>query len=945
MMVITLAFAACQVMAAEPAARGKTAPGPATPGAEPPRVTVLRMARQWTDTTKDPGGTIWRYYETWQTDVARTDNGELVRVEPYVFRKLAKAAGGAKRTAEIALAKTVIGSAFPPEGWQQSDFDDGDWQRQPGPLRTKYRSLALTCIRGKFAVKDPAAVSDLRLDLSFQGGAVAYFNGREVGRGGLPEAPIQPDTLAQDYPRETNESGLPKVLGGLINQTGYGWEVAGKDQAADELCRHLPAEARPRYIERYQKRFRALSVRVPAAALRKGTNVLAIEIHRAPAHPFMFTGAPWERDTDGHSISNLGWNRCMIDDLTLTVAAGCDAVVPNVSRPAGMQVWKASTQMMLRPLHYGDPHEPLRPIRVFGLRNGLYSGQFVVSSNRTLKGFKATASALHGAEGGMIPASNIEISYLQWTHREDNLSGFDAIDTLAPAEIAAGVHSSHDWRPPFQGALQPIWITVKVPRDARPGNYTAKVTVEAEGEKIVEVPLKLRVVSDWALPDPRQFTTFVGAIESPDSVALQYKVPLWSEAHWKLLDRTFALMAEIGVGDVHIPLLAKTNLGNEQSMVRWVKQPQGPSKPDFAIVERYLDTACKHLGKLPAVVLWIHDRPFYRGAGPMATAGQRREPKADIEILPYSEVDPATGQTREQQAPQWGTPEARTFWKPVIEGLRDLLARRGLERSMVFGAGTDGYAGPRCVEDTRALAPDVPWHNRTHGGVPHAVGPKGAQQPIRYNTQGHSCHLSVDWDPDAEAHYAWTSPPADGFLSTTSAWHLTDKAELSTFRTFAEATLLSRWCGISNQGVDFWPHLAPAAAGGSTLIERYTWQAGVDSLLTQRAMLGAGKDGPVATPRLRLMREALQEAEVRIVVQNALLDEAARTRLGSDLAQRCREVCDARTRMLRYFSWYLAPFKYGTITNYDRYFDETAWLGSSEQLDELVGPAAKALAK
>jgi len=49
--------------------------------------------------------------------------------------------------------------------------------------------------------------------------------------------------------------------------------------------------------------------------------------------------------------------------------------------------------------------------------------------------------------------------------------------------------------------------------------------------------------------------------------------------------------------------------------------------------------------------------------------------------------------------------------------------------------------------------------------------------------------------------------------------------------------------------------------------------------------------------------------------------------------------------MLRYFSWHLAPFTYGTLTNYDRYFDGTTWLRSSEQLDELVRPPAKALAK
>ena len=943
------ALAVGAALVARRAAAAEAAPQGQAPAA-PPRVTVLRMARQWTDPTKDPGGTIWRYHETWRTDVVRAAGGQLVPVEPYVFRRRAKAASGAGKGFEIAPAKTAAGSAFPPEAWPRGDFDDGRWLRQPGPLRTKYRSLALTCIRGKFQVTDPRAVSDLSLDVSFQGGAAAYLNGREVGRAFLPPGGLRPDTLAEDYPRDTYESGLSKRRNALICQTLFRWntgpEVAGPAEAG-LLCRNAPPEEKARFIERYRKRFRTLKAHIPGSALRKGVNVLAVEVHRAPANPVMFAAVRFERDTDGNSISNFGWNRCLIDDVTLTAAAKPGAIAPNVSRPAGMQVWNVSTQFRLLPTHYGDPCEPLRPVRLFGLPNGLYSCRLVVSAGQAVRGLKVSVSDLAGAGGAVVPAANVQIGYEQWARGEGHRPGtFDAIETAAPPEVPAGAIRLSDRGRAVPGAMQPIWITVKVPRGARGGEYAGKIAIEAAGEKTVEVPLKLRVVSEWALPGPRQFTTFVGAIQSPDSVALHYKVPMWSEAHWKLLDRTFALMAEIGVRDVHIPLLARTNLGNADSMVRWVRQPDGSSKPDLAIVQRYLDTACRHLGRPPVVVLWIHDRPFFRSRSPMIWAGRMVTPTDDATLLPYTQVDPATGLTSQPSAPLWGTPEARAFWKPVIEALREALARRGLGKSMFFGTGTHGYVGPKCVADTQALAPDVPWYNRTHGGTRRAVGRKGARQPVRYNSEGHTCHLSVDWDPDAKARYVWTAPPADGFLATTSAWHLTDKAELSTFRTFAEATLLSRWCGISNQGVDFRPRLKgpDRFGGGSTLIERYTWQHGVDSRLTQQAFLGAGRDGPAATPRLRLMREALQEAEVRIVVQNALLDEAARARLGPDLARRASQRCDGRTRMLRYFSWYLAPFKYGTLSNYDRYFDEASWMRSTEQLEELAQPAAKALA-
>jgi hypothetical protein len=119
---------------------------------------ILRMAKQWRDPDKDPGGTIWRYFETWQTDVVRLDSGELLRVEPYVYRKKTKG-DFRNKTGEILPASKVVGSVFPPAGWQKTNFDDSGWTRQPGSFEGHYRSLALICVRGKFEMRDPAQVA------------------------------------------------------------------------------------------------------------------------------------------------------------------------------------------------------------------------------------------------------------------------------------------------------------------------------------------------------------------------------------------------------------------------------------------------------------------------------------------------------------------------------------------------------------------------------------------------------------------------------------------------------------------------------------------------------------------------------------------------------------------------------------------------------------------
>ena len=150
-----------RALAAGPATQTKATTGQAPPSTWPTSRTILRMAGQWNDTAKDPGGTIWRYFETWQTDVVRTDDGQLVRVAPYVFRKQTGTGAGSS-TAELATTQAVTGSPLPPAGWEAPDFDDGDWQRQPGPMHNKYRSIALTCIRGRFEVREPLSVKDPR---------------------------------------------------------------------------------------------------------------------------------------------------------------------------------------------------------------------------------------------------------------------------------------------------------------------------------------------------------------------------------------------------------------------------------------------------------------------------------------------------------------------------------------------------------------------------------------------------------------------------------------------------------------------------------------------------------------------------------------------------------------------------------------------------------------
>ena len=896
-------------------------------------ITVLKTVRRLTDL-----GTIWRYYETWRSDVVRID-GALVSVDVYNGRRKLPRSGSGRPAYAIKKAKRVMGSPFPPKDWRKPEFDDGDWARHPGPLPNYYRSLALICLRGKFQVDAPADVSELGLSIKFQGGLVAYLNGQEVARGGLPAGKIDNTALANAYPRETFVNAAGRAI-----PTPREWP--GRIVGAHESIKRIPFGWDEDMVRRYKLRARTLEAKVPTSALRKGLNVLAIEIHRAVAEPVMFTS----QEMSGGNNNNIPscWNRATCEHLAFTAVAEAGAIRPNIARPEGLQVWNEGVLARLGVLHYGDPDGSMRPIRLVGAKNGAYAGRVVVARRSGLAGLRATASGLIQGSASLA-ASAIQILY----------AGI-ATDALSPSPLAEAaptkIGSAHIGGAKVGGSsiahlgkavaeaagnVQSVWVVVKVPPSAPAGTYAGTLSVQVAGEKPLAVPIELKVVGDWVLPDPHDFVTFIGVQESADSLAMRYNVPLWSEEHWKHLDKVYELLAQIGTKDIYLPIVAKTHLANSQSMVRWVKQADGSHKHDFSVLERYLDTAVKHLGKVPVVCLYLHDYGFRLASAKLAP------------IVPcVTELDSKTGKLSELKPPDWGTPEAQAFWRPAIDGARALLAQRGLEKSLMFGMAANGWVLRQCCADLKSMYPDIRWVDRTHYYQP-AVGDAKVKQPVGLSASV-SGVLGIFYDPDrVGTRYGWRESGRDWHINFPRLGNVPGAVFGSyppTYRLFAEGSHLSggaRWksvrssSGAGHIGADFWPVLKdPGGGPPKHMGNRYVFWHSLSISEVIRAIVSPGPNGPVATARLQIMRESLQEAEARIFVQNAVLDEDRTARMPADLVRRCKELCDKRTQMIRYYSQFNEP---AVLDDYAKVFNERRWQDLSEELYQAASDVARTL--
>lgn len=363
------------------------------------------------------------------------------------------------------------------------------------------------------------------------------------------------------------------------------------------------------------------------------------------------------------------------------------------------------------------------------------------------------------------------------------------------------------------GAVQPLLISVRIPRDAQHGEYNGKISVLAEGMKnSIEIPVVLKVAS-WILPSPDDFVSHVGIVESPESLALYYQKPMWSEEHWKLIDKTMAILGDVGNKALFLPLIARHRFGKE-SMIRWIKKADDTFDYDFTIFDRYVDTAFRNGIKPHVVCLYVWE--------PTRAANSRvnRNPNnPEKEVSPVNVLEPATGEVSEMRSPFYAVPEAADFWKPVLELCKERLLKRGItENALMIGMASDRHPIASEMEVFRKAAPWATWVKQGHADVSAFSG-----VPVGY--LAHVWGTKNISDPSVKRVYGWQQKwIRTVFPRVGSPRLLRPTTLLSDCWTIQEAMLTSGYRGFGRIGADFWSVFKGENRhyGGATIAGKYT---------------------------------------------------------------------------------------------------------------------------
>ena len=152
---------------------------------------------------------------------------------------------------------------------------------------------------------------------------------------------------------------------------------------------------------------------------------------------------------------------------------------------------------------------------------------------------------------------------------------------------------------------RPLWLSVDIPSDTRPGVYTGVVTVQSvQGSTNLNITIH---VQDQVLPAPRDWKHRFDLWQNPWVVAWQNNLTPWSEEHKMLLKQHLKPYAEAGgtyitTYAVHSPW-SDNSYRIEGGMIEWIKQRNGSWKFDYTIFDEYVKL-CMECGIDRAITIY-----------------------------------------------------------------------------------------------------------------------------------------------------------------------------------------------------------------------------------------------------------------------------------------------------------------------------------------------------
>jgi hypothetical protein len=330
------------------------------------------------------------------------------------------------------------------------------------------------------------------------------------------------------------------------------------------------------------------------------------------------------------------------DDGTAPQSVALPAAPQSIALPAAPQAWPEGPRGQRRPPAERRPPPPT----ALAARNEVESLQFVLRSDEPLTNLRARV-AWSGSAERRPPAATVAFVGFVPVRANTPRTPPEEIVRKAPGLFPDPL------LPPALDRLEPktslpIWVTLPVPKDARPGDTRARLVVESD-QGTLEHPFVLRVAKAL-LPDERTLWVTNWFAASGARMKQYHGVEDWSEEHWGILRSYARVMAAHRQNVVLTPLY---------SLIGFQAGPDGKLAFDFARFDRWVSLFQEE------GVIGLIEGSHLGGRGPWTA------PQFDIRlrVVEGGKVVERTGHP--------GEPAVETFLAQFLPALQQHLEERG----------------------------------------------------------------------------------------------------------------------------------------------------------------------------------------------------------------------------------------------------------------------------
>ncbi|TMU57028.1 DUF4091 domain-containing protein [Flagellimonas algicola] len=220
------------------------------------------------------------------------------------------------------------------------------------------------------------------------------------------------------------------------------------------------------------------------------------------------------------------------------------------------------------------------------------SAQLVLWSNDSISKVRAKVSGFESGSGDNLGVESTKARFVKYVITDEFADGCgyrkpedfdaslaaDALDRVASYAVKAS-------------ETRPLWLTIDVPSDAKPGLYKSTLALEVEGEKDKNFTLELNV-QDRVLPKPEEWKFHLDLWQNPYAVARYFGVEAWSNEHWELVKPGMERLANAGQKVITVSL-NKRPWGGQTfdpfgAMIDWQKKADGTWHYDYTVFDNWV---------------------------------------------------------------------------------------------------------------------------------------------------------------------------------------------------------------------------------------------------------------------------------------------------------------------------------------------------------------------